>query len=220
MPKIVWLDQQQIREQAVPNRGFLSVGSAPDNSIVLPHLNVSPHHATLICGPHGCLLKDLKSKGGVEVNGLPVHSRFLRSGDVIRIGPHVLEYHGTEGPTVLETKEQPPSYRFVTGAPHSDLPPAAVTKQKRAFLRYTDGPDKGRVQTIDRPLLPVGDPGGYYAAVSQRTNGYYLLNLGKETYVKLNDTPVHGAGAALANGDVILLGDNRIEFRLFSQDER
>jgi len=220
MSKIIWLDQEQVREHLIPNRGFLSVGRSSDNAIVLSDPKVSRHHAKLVCGPHGCLLKDLKTGRGLEVNGDQVHSRFLRNGDVIRIGQHVLEYQTED--SLLERAaagNAVPSYRFEPGGKPVEPEVLENAPKERAFLRYIDGPQKGKVQSVDRPLLTVGDPKNYYAAVSQRTNGYYLLNLGKGVYVKLNDAPVHGAGAIMSNGDVITMGAQQIEFKTFSSAE-
>jgi hypothetical protein len=91
-------------------------------------------------------------------------------------------------------------------------------KTQRGFLHYLEGPDKGHVQTIDRPLLPIGDPDGFHAAISSRSNGFYLLNLGKGLYVRLNGGPVHGTGVLLKDGDRISLGDSQVELRIFQSN--
>ena len=220
MPKIVWLDKEEVKEKTIPERGFITVGRGEDNAIVLDDSLASRHHARLLCGPHGCLLKDLNSSIGVRVNGDPIQSRFLHDGDIIRIGHHVLKYTAEARTPAYGTftrgEVEVPSYRFDTGGtpqhPSERAPP-----KRNAFLRFTSGPEKGRIQNIDRPLLSVGSPNSYYAAVSRRTNGYYLLNLGKGLFAKLNDQPVHGEAARLENGDVITLGESRIEVRIFDQ---
>lgn len=134
----------------------------------------------------------------------------------------MLEYLATDSkqPPRAEPTEAVsiPSYRFDTGGkPGSESVPAPSAQ--RAYLRFISGPVAGQIQNIDRPLISIGDPESYYAAVSQRTNGYYLLNLGKGLFVKLNDEPVHGAAAMLENGDLITLGEHRIEVKIFDQKE-
>ena len=222
MPKIVWLDKDKVKEKEIPVRGFITVGRGKDNTIVLDDSLVSRHHARLLCGPHGCLLKDLGSDDGVRVNGDHIKSQFLHNGDIIRIGHHVLEYTGEEQTSAYGTIKRGgvdvPSYRFDTGGKASGKTSSESNwsgSDQRAFLRFTSGPEKGRIQNIDRPLLSVGQPDSYYAAVSRRTNGYYLLNLGKGLFAKLNGQPVHGEAARLENGDMITLGENRIEVRIF-----
>lgn len=220
MPKIVWLDKDEVKEKTIPERGFITVGRGEDNAIVLDDSLASRHHARLLCGPHGCLLKDLNSSAGLRVNGDLIQSRFLHNGDIIRIGHHVLEYSAEEQTLACDTFTQGdmevPSYRFDTGGT-TQHPSEWASSEPCAFLRFTSGPEKGRVQNIDRPLLSVGSPNNYYAAVSRRTNGYYLLNLGKGLFAKLNDEPVHGEAARLENGDIITLGESRIEVRIFDQ---
>jgi pSer/pThr/pTyr-binding forkhead associated (FHA) protein len=224
MPKMVWLEQNAIVEREVPERGFLSIGRGTDNTIVLSDPQVSRYHAQLVCGPHGCLLKDLKSTNGVQVNGEMVQSRFLQDGDIIRLGNHVLEFLSHDRSQRLangaHSGQNLTSLRVTTGGSPLGIPRPASSTGPRAFLRCIDGPEKGRVQAIDRPLLPIGDPDGVHAAVSQRTNGFYLLNLGRSLYVQLNGTPVHGAGVLLRNGDRISLGDNQLEMRIFGPEER
>ncbi len=215
MPKIVWLDQNKVMEVPIPQRGFMSLGRGKDNDIALSDPQVNRRHARLVCGPHGCLLKDLKSGKNLLVNGDSVNSRFLQNGDIIRIGNHVLEYLAENGPHAITGAG---GVNFRLGREHlkkqTEVP---ETSDERAFLRYMSGPAQGHIQTIDRPLLPIGDPDGYYAAVSRRTNGYYLLNLGKGMHVRLNGEPVSGAGIGLESGDVITLGNERIEIRIFEQ---
>ncbi len=219
MPKIVWLDQNKVMEVPIPERGFMSLGRGMDNDIALSDPQVNHRHARLVCGPNGCLLKDMRSGKSLHVNGNAVNTRFLQNGDIIRIGNHVLEY-------LSEDRMQDHTAASGTNDTHYLFEPAPHLKQtglpetplERAFLLYMSGPAKGHIQAIDRPLVPVGDPNSYYAAISRRTNGYYLLNLGKGMYVNLNEEPVHGGGVVLKNGDIITLGDTeRIEMRIFEQ---
>jgi hypothetical protein len=165
-------------------------------------------------------LKDLSSSNGVRVNGNLIQSRFLHNGDIIRIGHHVLEYTAEEQTPAYGTFTrggvEVPSYRFDTGGTTRHSSDWTAPKQ-HAFLRFISGPEKGRIQNIDRPLLSVDSANSYYAAVSRRTNGYYLLNLGKGLFAKLNNQPVHGEAARLENGDIITLEKHRIEVRIFDQ---
>lgn len=224
MPKIVWLDQEQVKEVMIPNKGFMSLGRGRDNNIILSDPRVARVHARLVCGPHGCLLKDMTGAKGVHVNGESVNSRFLRDGDIIRIGHHVLEYLAEERWQAKSANSgiATPTFDFSKDAEGSSRPltqAQVVSTKRRAFLRYTEGPAKGHIQTVDRPLMPIGDPDGYYAAISRRTNGCYLLNLGKGVYAQLNGEPVRGAGAQLHNGDIIRLGDEEMEVKVFDETE-
>lgn len=220
MAKLVWLEKNQVQERLIPDNGFLSLGRGLDNAVILDDPQVSRHHARLVAGPRGWLLKDLESDYGIQVNGDPVESCFLKDGDLIRIGQQVLEF-------VAESRADSPQ-RVPEPTPPG-LDPMVEAKQKaraswynpsgwrRAFLRFVDGPNKGRILTVDRPLVPVGEPDGYYAAISCRSNGLYLLNLGKRRYAVLNGEPVQGGGVALRDGDSIRVGEHLIELKIFEQ---
>ena len=63
-----------------------TIGRAPQNSIQLEELSVSGRHAELMLAGENCYLKDLDSTNGTVVNGQPILSVQLRSGDRIRFG--------------------------------------------------------------------------------------------------------------------------------------
>jgi pSer/pThr/pTyr-binding forkhead associated (FHA) protein len=63
-----------------------TIGRAPENSIQLNEPSVSRRHAELMLAGENCYLKDLDSTNGTLVNGQPVATVQLRSGDRIRFG--------------------------------------------------------------------------------------------------------------------------------------
>lgn len=63
-----------------------TIGRAPENSIRLDEPSVSGRHAELTLAGEICHLKDLESTNGTLVNGKPVTTVQLRSGDRIRFG--------------------------------------------------------------------------------------------------------------------------------------
>ncbi|HXL36480.1 MAG TPA: FHA domain-containing protein [Ktedonobacteraceae bacterium] len=74
----------------------LTIGRAPDNTVVLNHPQVSAHHAELDKVEGGYRVLDTNSTNHVYVNGQRVSYQLLRTGDEIRIGPFLLVYTGTE----------------------------------------------------------------------------------------------------------------------------
>jgi ABC transport system ATP-binding/permease protein len=74
----------------------LTIGRAPDNTVVLNHPQVSAHHAELDKVEGGYRVLDTNSTNHVYVNGQRVTFQLLRTGDEIRIGPFLLVYTGTE----------------------------------------------------------------------------------------------------------------------------
>jgi len=212
MAKLLWRKAAQLQEKILPQRGFVTLGSGPDNTLVLIDPQINRHHARLVAGPHGYLLKDLHSTHGVRINDQRVSYCFLKDGDVIQLGgrrlvfwdpPRQLREHpglGSESPAPRPAPP-PPSY-LDDGQPVS-----------RGFLYCATGPGQGRKVTLDRPLIRLGDNSGFRAAVSWANTGLMLLNLNPSVPLVLNDNLV-STSAPLRDGDQLRLGDNLIEVHL------
>lgn len=71
-------------------RERMTIGRRADNDICLPNLAVSGEHAAVVTILADSFLEDLGSTNGTLVNGSPVSKHFLREGDQIDIGRHML----------------------------------------------------------------------------------------------------------------------------------
>lgn len=71
--------------------GRTTIGRDPTNQIPLPHSSVSREHAEILCGPDGLTMRDLDSRNGVLVNGVPRKKAVLQSGDKLTICEFVVE---------------------------------------------------------------------------------------------------------------------------------
>jgi ABC-type multidrug transport system ATPase subunit len=68
---------------------WLTLGSAPDNHVILPDARVAPYQARLERGPHGIYtITDLTTQGGTFVNGIAVHQAPILQGAELAIGPY------------------------------------------------------------------------------------------------------------------------------------
>jgi ABC transport system ATP-binding/permease protein len=65
--------------------GWVTIGRASDNDIVIPDVLASRHHATLVLTPLGTEIQD-RSINGTFVNGTRVGSAILSEDDVVTIG--------------------------------------------------------------------------------------------------------------------------------------
>ena len=65
---------------------LITIGRAPDNTIVIDDPSVSSRHAQLELSGETYRLKDLESTNGTRVNGIPITETVLRFEDRIRFG--------------------------------------------------------------------------------------------------------------------------------------
>src|SRR6185503_16504393 len=68
-----------------------TIGRDAANPIPLPHTSVSRQHAEINSGPEGVTVRDLDSRNGILVNGVPRKRATLQPGDKITICDFILE---------------------------------------------------------------------------------------------------------------------------------
>ncbi len=73
-------------------RERMTIGRRADNDICLPNLAVSGEHAAVVTMIADSFLEDLGSTNGTLVNAAPIAKHFLRDGDQIDIGRHILVF--------------------------------------------------------------------------------------------------------------------------------
>ena len=69
-----------------------TIGRTPDNDIQIDTSFISRHHAVLLSNPDQCVVEDLNSTNGVQVNGRPVNRQALHDGDKVIIGKTEFRY--------------------------------------------------------------------------------------------------------------------------------
>jgi ABC-type multidrug transport system ATPase subunit/ABC-type multidrug transport system permease subunit len=72
----------------------MAIGRDQTNDVVLEDPNVSRFHAEVTTGPHGLSIRDLGSRNGTRVDGVPVRTARLRVGSEIGVGPFRLIFDG------------------------------------------------------------------------------------------------------------------------------
>ncbi len=70
----------------------VTLGRSRENAIVLDDPSVSRRHAEISVSPNQVTLRDLKSRNGVQVSGVPRREATLQPGDRIKIGAVELEF--------------------------------------------------------------------------------------------------------------------------------
>src|SRR6266571_8319277 len=86
MPKLILTTEAQGKVAYEFAERSITIGRAPDNTIVIDDPSVSNRHAQLELSGKTYRLKDLESTNGTRVNGIPIMETVLRFDDRIRFG--------------------------------------------------------------------------------------------------------------------------------------
>ncbi len=192
MPSIiVTLNKAVIRQLQLP-QGDLSIGRRPTHALVLEDAAVSADHASIFTVGQDSFLKDLDSTNGTYINKRRMRKHHLKPGDEITIGKYTLLYQDQD----------------------QDLVPA--TPQPATFgdaaLFVLTGFNSGKRIELTSTVTHLG-MAGQSAAFLSRTGDRYTLMVGTDgTHVSHNGKAVAAGGQLLASGDIIEVGDTRLQF--------
>jgi FHA domain-containing protein len=75
------------------SHGTVTIGRAPDNSLIVDDGRVSRQHARIELEDGRWRITDAGSHNGTFVNGARIHTHPLHSGDKIVVGSTLLEFH-------------------------------------------------------------------------------------------------------------------------------
>ena len=191
-----------------PLRGDpVSIGRSRDNDIRITQDTASGHHAEIVCASNGVFVKDLGSTNGTFLNGRMIRQSRLEDGDVIALGKHELRY--LESDEGLEDAAAPEAE-----APEAanDPPPATPLVGR---LRFMNGPSRDRVLDLKGRVTAIGRAGDPIVAVASGRKRCFVVRLGEEaalSRVAVNGRPVGRRARKLHAGDVIEVGEVRMEF--------
>ncbi|WP_298139064.1 FHA domain-containing protein [Acidiferrobacter sp.] len=191
MPSIiVKLNHTVIRQMQLP-QGDLSIGRRPGHALVLEDAAVSADHASIFTVGQDSFLKDLESTNGTYINNRRTNKHHLKPGDTIMIGKYTLLYQDRDiGP--VQTPQ-----------------PAAL---EDAALFVLSGFNSGKRIELMSTITHLG-MAGQSAALLSRTGDRYTLMMGPDgARVICNNKPVPPGGQVLVSGDIIEVGDTRLQF--------
>ncbi len=171
----------------------ITIGRRPYNDVALDDLTVSGEHAVILASDAERIIKDLGSRNGTQVNGLPIQSRRLEHADLIEIGIYRLRYLVDRRPAM----------------PANPDGSAAL-----AYLEWLSGPERGREQPLERPIVSVTGGVNQVAAVSRRKNGFFITHLEGLAFPLVNGESIGLVSHPLADSDLIELAGTMLRFRL------
>ncbi len=203
------------------DQSVLAIGSAVENDLQITSVGVSRRHARISSVVNDDILEDLDSANGTLVNGEPVKQRVLQNDDIIEIADYQIRYRShkaMDGPSLDKTMViQSPAVAL-----EGNALPEAVTRSKRklqnayanrrkASLRDLRAPERDATE-LTKLLLAVGDVSIGLAVINARPHGYFITQVVGLKTAKVNGEALGTEPRALANGDVIEVGEERLKF--------
>jgi pSer/pThr/pTyr-binding forkhead associated (FHA) protein len=230
MAKLVLSRGGAVVFQCFVDRERLSVGRDSHNHIVVDDASVSREHAAVIPVGNDHILEDLASANGTFVNGKRLRRRILQHGDVIELGSFHLRYLNPKVAADVDLEQT----MFIAGLPDARVPdgtnPAvgivpmpttgtARTNFPKGRVWMGAGPRAGEVIELTRVVTMFGRL-GEQAVVTRRPLGYYLTHVEGKRLPRVNGQAIGREPCLLRHGDVVEVGNERLEFTLDEIDRR
>jgi pSer/pThr/pTyr-binding forkhead associated (FHA) protein len=222
---VLTLDGQVLAEYNM-NKERYTVGRLPDNDIRIDNPAVSGHHSLIINILNDSFLEDLNSTNGTYVNGKLIKKHALQHGDVITVGHHQLRFvedddaqqDEFEKTMVIQPSQRPVEKIQAARAAAEEVTatatnvrrqvPDGAQQVKKAKLQVLSGAFAGRELELTKALTTLGRPGVQVAAVTRRSDGFYIVHVEADkpdNYPLVNGTPIGAQARRLADNDVIQL---------------
>lgn len=209
----------------------VTIGRHADNDISLNDKAVSGHHCVVITILQDSFLEDLDSTNGTIVNGKQIAKHPLSNGDVISLGRNSLKYEGEqsgaednfEKTMILKPGQFGAAFDSQVSkaaAPVAAMPTTPAPIQAKPILgklRVANGPNAGKELELSKALTTVGRPGMQVAAITRRTDGYYIVHVGGQAGGKrplVNGKEIDAQACKLNNNDMIELAGTQMNFLL------
>lgn len=217
MAKLTIKFNDVVIDQIVLKQGDMNIGRRPGNDIVLDNMAVSGAHASIFTIGEDSFVQDLNSTNGTLVNNKRITKHHLADGDVVTIGNHSLTYINEKAvkatPDLAKTVIlSAPKQEDLAAAAKSAAKAGDAPKQASIFI--LSGTNNGKRIDIVQPITNLGRGGKRAGAISR--NGHrYILSPGDEgEKLLLNGVKIGKNGEDLKNGDIIEIGDARMQFYL------
>lgn len=218
MGKLIITESSGVSRELLLDKERVSIGRHADNDICLNDKAVSGHHAVIITILSDSFLEDLDSTNGTLVNGKQIAKHPLSDSDEINIGRNSLRYQGDQQGSDKDfdkTMILRPSQ--VSAAMNSPVPAPSDNKPQTGRLRVEGGSNAGRELELTKALTTIGKPGIQVAAITKRSDGFYIVHVGGAAGGKrplVNDSEIDVQARKLQPNDIIELAGTRMRFLL------
>jgi pSer/pThr/pTyr-binding forkhead associated (FHA) protein len=227
------LDGQVLAEYNM-NKERYTIGRLPDNDIRIDNPAVSGHHSLIINILNDSFLEDLNSTNGTYVNGKLIKKHAMQHGDVITVGHHQLRFVDSQDgdaeqdefeKTMVITSSTQGEDRIRRVSAAVDQAAKSVTKRPgvpehatalpKAKLQVLSGAFAGRELELTKALTTLGRPGVQVAAITRRSEGYFIVHVDSGTendFPQVNGVPIGPQARRLNDNDVVQLAGVKMGF--------
>ncbi|MCL4800161.1 MAG: FHA domain-containing protein [Burkholderiales bacterium] len=231
MAKLVVTSPAGAESHYFVDKDRLTIGRDAACDIALADAAASKQHAVIVTVGLDHVLQDTGSRNGTAVNGKPIETHVLQNEDLIEIGESRIRYRNRRASleadlerTMIYNTALPggapgiaASARTPAAAAARDEPSAAVARAARTrfplgAVRGLAGRHAGAELTLERPLATFGTRETGLAVIRRRPHGSFVAHVAGAARPKVNGAVVAAEPRALAPGDVIEIGGERLEF--------
>jgi pSer/pThr/pTyr-binding forkhead associated (FHA) protein len=227
------LDGQVLAEYNM-NKERYTIGRLPDNDIRIDNPAVSGHHSLIINILNDSFLEDLNSTNGTYVNGKLIKKHAMQHGDVITVGHHQLRFVDSQDGdaeqdefektmVITSSTQGEDRIRRVSAAveqaakavPKRTGVPEHATALPKAKLQVLSGAFAGRELELTKALTTLGRPGVQVAAITRRSEGYFIVHVDSGTendFPQVNGVPIGPQARRLNDNDVVQLAGVKMGF--------
>lgn len=228
MGKLIVTDANGTTRDFPLTKERVTIGRHADNDISLNDKAVSGHHCVVITILQDSFLEDLDSTNGTIVNGKQISKHPLSNGDTIRLGRNTLKFEGEqvgaeddfEKTMILKPGQFGAAFDSQVNKaanPAAYAPATAQVKPILGKLRVASGPNIGKELELHKALTTIGRPGVQVAAITRRTDGYYIVHVGGQAGGKrplVNGKEIDTQACKLNHNDMIELASTQMSFLL------
>lgn len=204
----------------------LSIGRDPHNDVRIDDPAVSREHAVILSVGKDCIIEDAGSSNGTYVNGARIDRQILRHGDVLHFGAYHLRFVNPRAPSEVNLDATmligtlPQGLRELRATADAAEGKTSGPQRRASKIRFPSGrvtivagPSSGSTVELDRVVATFGATGTQLAVITRRPHGYFLTHVEGAQTARVNGQRVGTEPRALRRGDVIDVGDTRLEFQ-------
>ncbi|MDQ6988358.1 MAG: FHA domain-containing protein [Mariprofundaceae bacterium] len=229
MSKLVLKFKDTVISEIELSQEETSIGRKAENTVHIDNLAVSGRHARILKIGNKVILEDLGSTNGTLVNNKEVTKHIMKHGDIVSVGKHTLTFVSLENGKMPAVEEDDMDKTMIISSAAREAlvskgPASASSAMLLGTIQFVSGPMVGKSFDLTASLTSMGKGdnckikvkglmvGKQAAVITRRPTGYHIAYLEGMSKPKVNGKSVADTPRTLKDGDMIELGDVKMEF--------